>query len=302
MSFDTVTLISLGGAIAMASLGWWLAWLFAELTDEFVQIDAHHAGIFYLMLPLARKLAPVTEAMHILPVQKYTKWAEKQLSLSGMDSIFTAREYVGSHIVLLIIGIVLPTSLLLLDPAMDPRMPLMLGLMLGGIFFFLPFYYLNTVITSRKWAIFISLPYFLDLLTLLVESGLEFTIAIERAVGMLKKGALLLEITRFSKQLALGRSRKKALVELGERCDLPEVRSFVTAMIQQEELGTPLADVLRNQADMMRFRRVQVAEEKANKAPVKILFPMVLFIFPSIFLILIGPMVIRAASQVHGGP
>ena len=106
------------------------------------------------------------------------------------------------------------------------------------------------------------------------------------------------EMKRFFKQLQLGRSRKKALLELADRSDLMEMRSFVTALIQQEELGTPLGKVMRMQGEIMRFRRIQVAEEKANKAPTQMLIPMILFIFPAIFLVLIGPMMIQAFRKV----
>ncbi len=164
--------------------------------------------------------------------------------------------------------------------------------------FIAPFYYLNQITSERRWSIFCAMPYFLDLMTLLVEAGMEFTMAIDRASQLMAAGPLQYEMKRFYKQLQLGRVRKKALMELADRSDLIEMRSFVTALIQQEELGTPLGKVMRTQGEIMRFRRIQVAEEKANKAPTQMLIPMILFIFPSIFLVLIGPMMIQAFSKV----
>ncbi|MCC6547784.1 type II secretion system F family protein [Candidatus Sumerlaeota bacterium] len=285
-------------AVAFAAFAFFIAWLFRDIGEEFQQSDLGFVGVFALMLPLARKMGKLTDLVQSLPLGNYLKWAERNLNRSGLDDKFSPKEYVGSHIVLLIIGIALPLTLIVLLPNVDRNYVIMFSLFLGFILFFAPFYYLNQITKDRRWAIFCAMPYFLDLMTLLVEAGMEFTMAIDRASELMTKGPLQQEMKRFFKQLQLGRSRKKALLELADRSDLIEMRSFVTALIQQEELGTPLGKVMRMQGEIMRFRRIQVAEEKANKAPTQMLIPMILFIFPSIFLVLIGPMMIQAFHKV----
>lgn len=286
------------GALSVMGIVFVITWLFRDIGDEFAQSDLGFVGVFAQMLPLARKMGRLTDFVSWLPLGNYLKWAEKSLSRSGLDDKFTPKEYVGSHVVLLALGFSLPLLFLILLPGMDRGHVLGMSVFLGAVLCIAPFYFLNQITADRRWSIFCAMPYFLDLMTLLVEAGMEFTMAIDRASSLMGKSALQNELRRFYKQLQLGRSRKKALMELAERSDLVEMRSFVTALIQQEELGTPLGRVMRTQAEIMRFRRIQVAEEKANKAPTQMLIPMILFIFPSIFLVLIGPMLIQAFSKV----
>ncbi len=286
-------------AASISIIAYWLAWLFQDIGEEFGKVDAEHVGIFYVMLPLARKLSPGSWFMNLEAAQDYIQWTGRQLNLGGLDTIFSPQDYVGSHFVMLFLGVVMPFALFVAMPDIDPRYVVMMSLFFGGALAFFPFYYLNTIIEDRKWAIFRGMPYLLDLLTLLVEAGMDFSIAMDRAGTLLGKSPLQTEIKRFTKQLQLGAIRKKALAEMGTRVDLMEMRSFTTSLIQQEELGTPLGNVLRTQAEIMRFRRMQVAEERANKAPTKILIPMVLFIFPSVFLVLIGPLILRAKGETE---
>lgn len=292
-----VVLYVILASLSVAIISYWAAWLFEDIGEEFGKVDAESVGIFYLMLPLARKMSPGPWLLKFGPAKQYAAWAERQLSLGGLDLIFTPSDYVGSHFVLLFLGLASPFALFVAMPDIDGRYVVMMSIILGSMLSFFPFYYLHTIIDERKWAIFRGMPYMLDLLTLLVEAGLDFTVALERAATLLGKGPLQSEVKRFIKQLQLGALRKNALSEMGQRSDLMEMRSFVTALIQQQELGTPLGGVLRTQAEIMRFRRMQVAEERANKAPTKILIPMVLFIFPSVFLVLIGPLILRARGE-----
>lgn len=290
---------ALAGALGLAGLAFWLVWLFEDVGAEFSRYDIRHVGlVYYIMLPLSRKLGHLPRWISRLPaLRDYTAWAERNLAISGMDEIFSPQEYVGSHVLMLILGCAFP---FLVYPAfigvVGGAQIVGLSVLIGALAAFMPFFFLSQTISERNEQIFKGLPYFLDLLTLLVEAGMEFTFAIKRTTELLGGTALSSEMRRFSGDLELGRSREEALRELSDRVDLTDMKSFVTALLQQQELGTPLGDVLRTQAEIMRFRRVEAAEEKANKAPVKIMIPMILFIFPSIFLILVGPMLIRAGQ------
>jgi len=142
-----------------------------------------------------------------------------------------------------------------------------------------------------------ALPYTLDLLSLSVSAGLDFTEAILRIVGKLGPTPLAEELGEMLRQIRLGKSRKEALRDLSQRIDLPEVRSLVSALIQTDELGGQLGPILRAQAEQLRVQRSQRAEKLAMQAPVKILFPLIFFIFPTIFIMIFGPIALKLLTE-----
>ncbi|MER3457530.1 MAG: type II secretion system protein, partial [Chloroflexota bacterium] len=150
--------------------------------------------------------------------------------------------------------------------------------------FYMPVLWLNSKIRRRQGEIVKALPDALDLLTVCVEAGLGFDAAMAK-VNEKWDNELSLAFGRVLQEIRLGRLRREALRDMAN----PDVTTFVAAIIQAEQLGVSIAKVLRIQSDQMRVRRRQRAEENAQKAPVKILFPMVLLIFPSLFIVLLGP-------------
>jgi len=161
--------------------------------------------------------------------------------------------------------------------------------------FMLPALWLGQKIRSRKDSVIRSLPDALDLLTICVEAGLGFDQAMQK-VAEKWDDELSRAFARVLHEIRLGKTRREALRDLANRLDLSDVTSFVAAVIQAEQLGVSIAKVLRIQADQMRIRRRQRAEEKAHQAPVKMLFPMVFLIFPAIWIVLLGPALLQALS------
>jgi tight adherence protein C len=159
--------------------------------------------------------------------------------------------------------------------------------------FFLPLIWLRDVLVARHFQMKKKLPYALDLLTLGVEAGLDFTGALNRIVQKLGENPLSEEFALMLREILMGKNRAEALRDLGERNNLLELTSVVSALVQADELGASLGPVLRIQAAQMRVRRSQAAEEQAMKAPVKILFPLLFCIFPATFIIILGPVAIR---------
>jgi tight adherence protein C len=149
------------------------------------------------------------------------------------------------------------------------------------------------MLVGRQKQILRSLPYELDLLTLAVEAGLDFVGGLHKVVEKGRPGPLRDELNLVLRAIRLGRSRSEALSQMAERVDLPPVRAWVRALVQADRMGTPLGRILRMQADRLRERRAQAAEKAANEAPVKLLFPLIFFIFPTVFLVLFGPIVFR---------
>jgi len=174
-------------------------------------------------------------------------------------------------------------------------------LLLGLIGLVQPTLWLRKKITQRRTAIRRLMPYALDLLTLSVEAGLDFTAALGRMVPKLGNTALSQEFGEVLREIRLGRSRSEALREMADRVNMGEVTAFCSSLIQADELGADLGPVLRVLADQMRDQRANLAEKKAMEAPVKIMFPLIAFIFPTVFIILFAPIGIDYLQDLFGG-
>jgi tight adherence protein C len=162
---------------------------------------------------------------------------------------------------------------------------------LGMIGFYMPFNIVTSRARQRQNAIIKSLPDAFDLITTCVEAGLGLDAALAR-VSEKVEGPFAQELSRSLRDIALGKQRKDALKELGERTQVPDLMQFTNAVIQAESMGSSVGTVLRVQSDQLRVRRRQRAEEQAYKAPVKMLFPLVLCIFPTLFIVILGPAII----------
>lgn len=174
--------------------------------------------------------------------------------------------------------------------------PPILALLVGGAGFIYPRIWLRDQVVKRHHQITRALPYNLDLLTLSVEAGMDFTGALGKVVEKGKAGALRDEFALVLKQLKMGKTREEALKSMMFRVDLPSLTQFVTALIQADRMGTSLGKVLRIQSTQLRIERSQRAEKLANEAPVKMLFPLVACIFPTVFLVLFAPIVYQFIS------
>jgi tight adherence protein C len=166
---------------------------------------------------------------------------------------------------------------------------------------FYPQIWVSDQVKKRHLLISRALPYNLDLLTLSVEAGLDFTGALAKVVEKGKAGPLKDELALVLKQLKMGKTREEALKAMIVRVDLPALTTFVTALIQADKMGTSLGKVLRIQSTQMRIDRTQRAEKLAGEAPVKMLFPLIACIFPTVFMVLFGPIVFQFMFGNVGG-
>jgi tight adherence protein C len=167
--------------------------------------------------------------------------------------------------------------------------------------FFYPQMWLNRKISTRQNAILRALPDALDLLTICVEAGLGFDSAMAR-VNEKWDDPFSVELGRVIRDIQLGVARRNALRDMADRIDVSDVTSFVAAIVQTELLGVSISKVLQIQSEQMRTKRRQRAEEKAHQAPVKMLFPLVFLIFPSIYIVLLGPAVLTVMeTNLPGG-
>jgi len=168
--------------------------------------------------------------------------------------------------------------------------------MIGAIVGFIsPDFVIRSMSKKRKLYIQRTLPDLIDLMTVSVEAGPGFDAALVR-VSTRFKGPLGEEVSRAMQEVSLGRPRIESLREMARRIDVPDVTSFITALVQADQLGVAIGNVLRVQSEQMRERRAQRARETAQKAPVKMMIPLVLFVFPALFVVIMGPACIRGAD------
>lgn len=161
---------------------------------------------------------------------------------------------------------------------------------LGGLL--APFLVLRRLAKNRQKAIWRSMPNAIDLLTTCVEAGLSLDFGLQRVADRYE-GAFSDEIHRTLREVGLGKTRRDALIDMADRVDLPDMMTFVNSIVQAESLGTSVGQVLRVQAAQMRLKRRQRAEQIARQAPVKMVFPLVLFLMPSLFIVTIGPVALN---------
>jgi tight adherence protein C len=176
-----------------------------------------------------------------------------------------------------------------------------IGLSLAALGYMLPALSLSSRIKKRQLAIQRALPDAIDLLTVCVEAGAAFDMAMARVVDKWH-GPLSDEFERLLADLRLGRPRREALKDLADRTGVGDVATFVNALIQADQMGVGLVKVLRVQSDQMRQRRRLRAEEQAQKAPVKMLFPLIFLIFPAVYIVILGPAALRLMETFAGGP
>jgi len=177
---------------------------------------------------------------------------------------------------------------------------LMSMIAIAGVMFYLPDIIVALIGRSRKQAIFLGLPDALDLMVVCVEAGLGLDQAMRKVSDEMRKSYRILaeEFAMSNFQLQMGRTRIEVLHELGMRTGVSDLRSLAAVLIQADKFGSSIAHALRVQSDSMRTRRRQLAEEKAAKTAVKLIFPLVLFIFPGIFVVLVGPAAITMVREM----
>lgn len=251
-----------------------------------------------IIYPVARKLGEV--AIRFTP-QNFLQSISRKLELAGnpgkMDAtMFLAVQFIAA----LFFGgiLILAFSLGKGSIPLGQRMLYTLGGFLIGFFF--PQLWLTSKIQKRQKEVRKALPDALDLLTICVEAGLGFDAAMAK-VSEKWESELSMAFARVIREIQLGKVRREAMRDMADRLGLPEMTSFVAAVIQSEQLGVSMAKVLRIQSDQMRIKRRQRAEEEAHKAPVKMLIPMALLIFPSLMITLMTPAALRMMNSMLAG-
>jgi len=271
-----------GGAVFLGGYGLWdliLGRFFGEVKEE-------KSTFMSAIRAVVLRHLGVINRRFMWP--SYEAKVRRKLITAGEPSQLKPEEIMGLQEIGFFIGVIF--GLILLN-ALESS--LLYSVLFGLVGIWYPYQWLNDQIKKRHFLITRALPYNLDLLTLSVEAGLDFTAALNKVVEKGKGGPLRDEFMLVLKQLKMGKTREETLKNLIARVDLPPLTSFVSALIQADRMGTSIGKVLRIQSTQLRIERTQRAEKLANEAPVKMLFPLIACIFPTVFMVLFGPIIFQ---------
>ena len=211
----------------------------------------------------------------------------EQLAMAGYEQALTAEQFMTVWILMGTLGVLFTFLFFVSNNASA-------GLMILVCMTIYPRVWLRSIIAKRHLEILKALPNVLDLLTLSVEAGKDFVTALRDILSRRPSDELSIELRKALHEIQLGKPRQTALKEMAQRVRQPELTSVVNAIVQSDELGVSIGQVLRIQAEQLRAKRFARAEKLANEAPVKILFPVAFLIIPAVFLVILAPMLMRA--------
>ncbi|QSH42501.1 type II secretion system F family protein [Lentisphaerota bacterium ZTH] len=242
-----------------------------------------------LMLRIVMPLAPNARFIARMPfMMNKTRKTSEQLLMAGYSDIVSAEDFIAARTLLILLGLIFWLMASLYGHPM-------LGLVMLMALHFYPGAWLKKTVKNRHNSILRALPNVLDLLTLSVEAGKDFLTSLRDILARRKIDALGEELNRTFREIQLGKKRSQALRDMSQRVRQPDLTSVLNAVIQAEELGVSIGQLLRIQGETLRNKRFSRAEKLANEAPVKILGPVVIFIFPAVLIILMVPILMQAA-------
>ncbi len=252
------------------------------------ELELQQPFIERTLRPLASRLSG---AVARITSTSFTERTEKRLALAGHPGNLRVADWLG---IKAIAAIVVAGILFVFFGLVGGN--ILMGILLGvaglGIGYIVPEFWLSSKVRGRQKAILRMIPDALDLLTISVRAGLGFDGALGKVVEKLK-GPLTDEFRRALAEIRVGKARRDALRDIVPRTEVPALTNFIGAIIQAEQLGVSISKVLQVQSEQLRIERRQRAEEQAAKAPIKMLFPLVGCIFPSLFIVILGPALIR---------
>jgi tight adherence protein C len=292
---------SISGFVALACAGLWLVLGAqqrpADQRMRALALSRSREGSLGNLPFQVRVVAPMIESIgklmaSLLP-NAFLRRAERRLILAGAPMkpltfyalmLSVGGLMAGSYIAVLVVA----------SPSPAP-LAFFVAPVLGAAGAYVVVFWLSSQARSRQMAMLRGLPDSMDLLTVCVEAGLGLDAAFHR-VAEKQRGPLVDEMRQMLREIGLGKARRDALLDLADHTQLEDVRAFANAVIQAEQLGTSLAQVLRVQSQRLRVRRRQRAEQEAHRAPVKMVFPLAFCLMPSLFIFILGPMVVKVAN------
>jgi tight adherence protein C len=272
-----------------------------EADDETVEEELNKPFLQRVLFPLGESVA---RAFHGFTPAEIAVRTHKRVIMAGLYPRVTAGQLLGLSWLSMGGSLVLMVVLLLSmnrtsggELRLNDPLNLVSLLIAAAGGYVLPQFVLSRRIRVRQEEILLSLPYAIDILSISVEAGMGFDAGVGYTMRKIK-GPLAEEFAKTLNEIRLGKPRLEALEDLGNRTGVDELKIFITAVVHASRLGGSITNTLRIQADSMRVRRRQRAQESAMKAPVKMVFPLVLFIFPALFVVILGPAIINIWTQL----
>lgn len=294
-------------ALCLGAVAWYIASALAQMTYVTLadgrRQERRLPALYRLLLPFTPNFSGIVNRPGFARIREDL---DRRLVAAGFESLLSGRELLALRFLLpAVFG---PLTFFLAHWGFA-QIPGRVGIALAQravvfdaiflLYWFLqPSLWLQAQLRDRHLQIQRALPFVLDLLTLSVEAGLDFMTAIKRIIDRRAIDALNEELIRVFREVQLGKTRREALRDMSDRVMQPDVRSVVNALVQADELGVSIGAILRIQSDQLRGRRFLNAEKMANEAPVKMLLPLIGFIFPAVFVILLGPIFVQVLQ--HG--
>jgi tight adherence protein C len=254
------------------------------------ELELQQPFIERTLRPLAARMS---NSVSRIASNSFQETTAKRLALAGNPGNLRVADWLGVKAVSAVVGALVFVLLFIVLGFMSLPFPLNIGMVVVGLLlgYTLPEFWLGGRVRKRQHAILLQIPDALDLLTISVRAGLGFDAALGKVVEKLH-GPLTDEFRRALAEVRVGKARREALRDIVPRTEVGPLTNFIGAIIQAEQLGVSISKVLQVQSEQLRIERRQRAEEQAAKAPIKMLFPLVGCIFPSLFIVILGPAII----------
>ncbi len=280
--------LSFSSAFCAGACFFFTAWFVLEMARD-LEIERREISkqlplLFKLLMPLAPNFRPLVASPLLNKMRKDTR---NQLLMAGYEDVIDEERLLCVNVLTGILGLVVLLLFVLYGRFAG------VGLLLMILLILYPRSWLRGVVRRRHLEIQKALPNVLDLLTLSIEAGKDFLTSLRDILARRRKDALTEELERTFREIQLGKQRRTALRELAQRVQQPDLSTVINSVVQADELGVSIGQILRIQGDQLRQKRFNRAEKLANEAPVKILFPLAIFILPAVIIILLGPVLLK---------
>jgi tight adherence protein C len=282
--------VALTGTSAVDPVQARLTQLGAMQAKNLEELELQQPFLERTLRPLASRLST---SVSRVASSSFQEKAEKRLALAGNPGNLRVADWLAVKAIGAVIGGIIFVLLFVVVGVMSLPIPINFGMGVVGLLFgyTIPEFWLGGRVKKRQHAILLQIPDALDLLTISVRAGLGFDAALAKVVEKLV-GPLTEEFRRALAEVRVGKARREALRDIVPRTEVAPLTNFIGAIIQAEQLGVSISKVLQVQSEQLRIERRQRAEEQAAKAPIKMLFPLVGCIFPSLFIVILGPAII----------
>lgn len=252
--------------------------------------------ILRVTFPLIR--AYLLPSVKRLKLENTRKTMKQKITVAGLQETVSIDELLALKILL---TITLPVIAVIYNLGLQVANPFLLALLFGLAGYFFPDLWIHSMMKERQNQIRLAIPFVVDLLSLCTEAGLDFMAAIQRVVQKAKPSPLTEELERVLAELRLGTTRADALRNMSMRLDMPEVSSLVAILVTADQMGASISKALKSQSDQIRNARFIKAEKAGAAASQKILFPLIFFIVPAVFIVVLGPLVAKLLHQLFTG-